>query len=133
MEDIKKLLEDVIKHDLKLCLDDDLVAGEGSKEEFQKRQYVNELIKTYSEIVAHEDEMKFKERELKARENELKLGVGAEVNKLITSGASTVADIHKTNTGIKLAATAMDFEKGGNMFASQVSRSIPGLITKMVR
>ena len=132
MDEIKKLLEDVIKHDLKSCLNDNLNPDE-SKEAFQKRQHVNELIKTYNEMIVHEDEVEFKEKELDARANELKLGVGAEVNKLITSGASTVADIHKTNTGIKLAATAMDFEKGGNMFASQVSRSIPGLITKMVR
>lgn len=132
MDEIKKLLEDVIKHDLESCLNDSLNPDE-SKEAFQKRQHVNELIKTYNELIAHEDEVEFKEKELDARTNELKLGVGAEVNKLITSGASTVADIHKTNSGIKLAATAMDFEKGGNMFASQVSRSIPGLITKMVR
>ena len=133
MEDIKKMLEDVILHDLQVCDQDELDNGNDIKEAMQRRSTVNDLIKTYDMIVNHERELELKERELDIRVNELKLGVGSEVNKLVVSAAGTASDIHKTNSGVRLAATAMDFEKGGNMFAGQISRTIPGIISKMVR
>ncbi len=137
MEEIKQLLKDVIIHDLESCIDDHLQDSveteETDKNAFEKRKHVNELLKTLDAITTHEKELELKERELDIRANELKLGIGSEANKLISTAANTASDVYQTKTGIKLAATAMDFEKGGNMFASQVSRTIPNLITKMVK
>ena len=137
MEEIKQLLKDVIIHDLESCIDDhfmDSVDTEPTtKDAFEKRRNVNELLKTLDMISTHERELDLKERELKVRENELKLGIGSEINRFAGNAANAATDVYRTNTAVKLTATAMDFEKGGNMFASQVSRTIPGLISKMVK
>lgn len=137
MEEIKQLLKDVIIHDLESCIDDHLQDSidteETTKSAFDKRKNVNELLKTLDSIVTHEREAELKSRELEIRANEIKLGVGTEINRLASTAASAGTEIYKTRTGVGLAATAMDFEKGGNMFASQVSRQIPNIISKMVR
>ena len=138
MDEIKQLLKDVIIHDLESCIDDhfqDSVESEDptTKNAFDKRKNVNELLKTLDAIVTHERDAELKARELDIRANELKLGVGTEINRLASTAADTATEVYKTKTGVGLAATAMDFERGGNMFASQVSRQIPNLISKMVR
>ena len=137
MEEIVQLLKDVIIHDLESCIDDHLQdsidTDETSKNAFDKRRNVNELLKTLDSIVTHEREAELKSRELDIRANEIKLGVGTEINRLASTAASAGTEVYKTRTGVGLAATAMDFERGGNMFASQVSRQIPNIISKMVR
>jgi predicted transcriptional regulator len=137
MEEIVQLLKDVIIHDLDSCIDDHLQDSveteETNKNAFEKRRHVNELLKTLDSIATHQRELELKERELQIRSNEMKLGIGSEINKLASTAANTATDVYRTKTGIQLTATAMDFEKGGNMFASQVSRTIPAMITKMVK
>lgn len=137
MEEIKQLVKDVIIHDLESCIDDhfedSVDTEETTKNAFDKRRNVNELLKTLDTIITHEKELELKERELAIREKELKMGILPEINKLADTASSTATDIYRTRTGIQLTATAMDFEKGGNMFASQVSKTIPSLITKMIR
>lgn len=144
MEEIVQLLKDVIIHDLDSCVDDHLQDSveteETNKNAWEKRRHVNELLKTLDSITTHQKELELKEKELELkskeiqiRSNEMKLGIGSEINKLASTAANTATDVYRTKTGIQLTATAMDFEKGGNMFASQVSRTIPAMITKMVK
>ena len=137
MEEIKQLIKDVVIHDLESCIDDhfedSVDTEETTKNAFDKRRHVNELLKTLDTIVTHEKELELRARELDIREKELKMGIIPEINKLADTASSTATDIYRTRTGIQLTATAMDFEKGGNMFASQVSKTIPSLITKMIR
>lgn len=91
---------------------------------------LNEMVKTYGDLIIKNRANELKEEELKVRREEIRL---AEANHLIGTVSETGAKIHNTNTAVRLTNGLLEFEKDGNLLASSISRTIPGIISGMVK
>lgn len=105
------------------------VDEQGTRKELPLAQ-LNEMVKTYGDLEIKNRANELKEEELKVRKQEL---IVAEGNKLIGKAAETGVSLHNHTMVKQLTSSCQQFEKEGNVWASSISRTIPGIVTGLIK